>query len=98
MSLIKQRCTPETRFTYLKEIVTEDIKIEKRWIMKTKRIQVPFRNEEVYVNNRQLKYYEKLGGSVLSKIKTRIKETIESTDKDKTDKDKEVYSLSEEHE
>lgn len=85
----------EEKFSILKQIVTEDIKIEKRWITKTKRIQVPFRNEEVYVNNRQLKYYEKLGGNVLSKIKYRIKETIDSTNKDKT---KQVYSLSEEHE
>lgn len=85
----------EEKFSILKEIITEDIKIEKRWITKTKRIQVPFRNEEVYVNNRQLKYYEKLGGNVLSKIKYKIKETIDSTNKDKTTQG---YSLSEEHE
>jgi stress response protein YsnF len=85
----------EEKFSILKETVTEEIKIEKRWITKTKRIQVPFLNEEVYVNNRQLKYYEKLGGNVLSKIKHRIKESFDSANNDNT---KQIYSLSEEHE
>jgi hypothetical protein len=56
---------------------------------------VPFLNEEVYVNNRQLKYYEKLGGNVLSKIKYRIKESFDSANKKKTKQD---YPLSEENE
>ena len=69
----------EEKFSISKETLTENIKIEKRWITKTKSIKVPFLSEEVYVNNRQLKYYEKLGGNILSKVKDKIKEGFDSS-------------------
>lgn len=86
----------EERFSISKETVMENVKIEKRWITKTKKVEVTLLNEEIYINGRRLKYYDKLFGSdVLSKVKTRLKEGLDSATKDK----KELgYSIAESHE
>jgi stress response protein YsnF len=86
----------EERFCISKEIITEDIKIEKRWVTKTKKIQVPFLREEVYVNDRNLKYYQKGDGDdILSKVKERIKESFDTINKNQK---KKYFSISEQHE
>jgi stress response protein YsnF len=74
----------EERFSISKETVMENVKIEKRWITKTKKVEVPIINEEIYVNGRRLKYYDKLFGSdILSKVKDRLKEGLDSATNDK---------------
>ena len=87
----------EERFTISKETVTEDVKIEKRWITKTKKVEVPILNEEIYINNRRLKYYDKLQGSeILSKVKDRLTEGLASVIND--GKKDLGYSILEAHE
>lgn len=86
----------EERFSISKETIAEDVKIEKRWITKTKKVEVPLLNEEIYVNGRRLKYYDKLFGSdVLTKVKDRLKEGLESATNDKKELE---YSILEAHE
>jgi stress response protein YsnF len=63
----------EERFSISKETVVEDVKIQKRQVTKTKKIEVPVLSEEIYVNGRRLRYYDKLLGSeLLSKVKDSI--------------------------
>jgi stress response protein YsnF len=86
----------EERFSISKEVVVENVKIEKRWITKTKKVEVPLLNEEIYVNGRRLKYYDKLLGiDILSKVKARLKEGLDSATNDKKELE---YSISEAHE
>jgi stress response protein YsnF len=86
----------EEGFSISKEVVVENVKIEKRWITKTKKVDVPLLNEEIYVNGRRLKYYDKLFGSdILSKVKTRLKEGLDSATNDKKELE---YSILEAHE
>lgn len=88
----------EEKSSISKDTINEEIKIEKRWITKTKRIEVPFLSEEVYVNNRQLKNYGRLGTHIFSKVKDRIKEGFDSSNYDDDSQMKQDYTLSEEYE
>ena len=86
----------EERFSISKETVMENVKIEKRWTAKSKKVDVPLLNEEIYVNGRRLKYYDKLFGSdVLSKVKARLKEGLDSAANDMKEMG---YSIVEAHE
>ena len=86
----------EERFSISKETVTENVKIEKRWITKSKKVEVPVFSEEIYVNGRRLKYYDKLlGSNILSKVKDRLKEGLDSIGDDKKEQG---YSMLEAHE
>src|SRR5919205_187278 len=49
----------EERFSVSKKTLIEHAKIEKRWITKTKKIEVPVSSEEVYINDKLMKSYEK---------------------------------------
>lgn len=97
-TLEEQKVIPikEERFSISKETVTEDVKIEKRWITKTKKVEVPILNEEIYVNGRRLRYYDKIKGSeIFSKVKDKLKEGLDISANDKKEQG---YSLLDAHE
>jgi hypothetical protein len=71
-------------------------KDRKRWITKTKKVEVPILNEEIYINGRRLKYYDKLQGSEYSNVKDRLKEGLVSVIND--GKKDLGYSILEAHE
>jgi stress response protein YsnF len=48
----------EEKFSIGKKTVSEDVKIEKRWVTKTKILKVPITYEEIYVNDKKLKLSE----------------------------------------
>jgi len=86
----------EERFSVSTETIAEDVKIEKRWVTKTKKIAVPLINEEIYVNGRRLRYYDKLKGiSLLAKARDRLREGL---DRVTNDKKEQGYSLLEANE
>ena len=71
----------EERFSISKNTVSEDIKIEKRWISATRKVEVPVPYEEVYVNDKVVKLFdEKDDDNILSKLKGKI---LDSIDRDK---------------
>jgi stress response protein YsnF len=68
----------EERFSISKNTVSEDIKIEKRWISATRKVEVPIPYEEVYVNDKVVKLFdEKDDDNILSKLKDKILDTID---------------------
>jgi stress response protein YsnF len=44
----------EEKYSVFKRKVTQNITIEKRWVKKTKTIQVPLRYEEIFVNGKRI--------------------------------------------
>src|SRR5215208_7975789 len=48
----------EEKFSIGKKTVSEDVKIEKRWVTKTKILKVPITYEEIYLNNKKIKLSE----------------------------------------
>ncbi|HEX5982029.1 MAG TPA: DUF2382 domain-containing protein [Nitrososphaeraceae archaeon] len=48
----------EEKFIIGKRIVNEDVKIEKRWVTKTKILKVPITYEEIYLNDKKIKLSE----------------------------------------
>lgn len=49
----------EENFNLTKKTVTHEAKITKRMAIKTEKIEVPIAYEEVYVNNKKLRIYDK---------------------------------------
>lgn len=45
----------EERFSISKNTIVENVKIEKRWITTTKKVEIPIPYEEVYVNDKVIK-------------------------------------------
>ena len=71
----------EERFSISKNTVSEDIKIEKRWISATRKVEIPVPYEEVFVNDKVVKLFdEKDDDNILSKLKGKI---LDSIDRDK---------------
>lgn len=71
----------EERFSISKNTVSEDVKIEKRWISATRKVEIPVPYEEVYVNDKVVKIFdEKDDDNILSKLKDKI---LDSIDRDK---------------
>jgi stress response protein YsnF len=71
----------EERFSISKNTIVENVKIEKRWITTTKKVEIPVPYEEVYVNDKVIKLFdEKYDDSILSKLKDKI---LDSIDRDK---------------
>ena len=71
----------EERFSISKDTVSEDVKIEKRWISATRKVEIPVPYEEVYVNDKVVKLFdEKYDDGILSKLKDKI---LDSIDRDK---------------
>ena len=68
----------EERFSISKNTVSEDIKIEKRWISATRKVEIPVPYEEVFVNDKVVKLFdEKDDDNILSKLKDKILDTID---------------------
>ncbi len=71
----------EERYSISKNTVSEDVKIEKRWISATRKVEIPVPYEEVYVNDKVVKLFdEKDDDNILSKLKDKI---LDSIDRDK---------------
>jgi stress response protein YsnF len=87
----------EERFSVSKKTRTERAKIEKRWITKTKKIEVPVSSEEVYINDRLMKSYEKGNQEedVLSEVNKQIVQSFEEIDDNSK---KKQYSILESNE
>ena len=78
----------EERFSISKNTIVENVKIEKRWITTTKKVEIPVPYEEVYVNDKMIKLFdEKYDDSILSKLKDKILDSIDR------DKNKQQHSL-----
>jgi stress response protein YsnF len=76
----------EERFSISKNTVSEDVKIEKRWISATRKVEIPVPYEEVYVNDKVVKLFdEKDDDNILSKLKDKI---LDSIDRDKNKQQK----------
>jgi stress response protein YsnF len=68
----------EERFSISKDTVSEDVKIEKRWISATRKVEIPVPYEEVYVNDKVVKLFdEKDDDNILSKLKDKILDSID---------------------
>ncbi len=71
----------EENFDLSKKTIVQETKIIKRLTTKTKKIEVPITYEEVYVNDKKLKIYEKEDGEgILSKLKGTIAHSITADD------------------
>jgi stress response protein YsnF len=68
----------EERFSISKKTIIEDIKIEKRWITASRKVEIPVPYEQLYVNDKGVKIFdEKDDNSVLSKLKDKILDRID---------------------
>ena len=78
----------EEGFSISKKTLTKNVKIEKRWITKTKKIEVPVSSEEVYINDKLMKSYEKddQEEDVLSEVNKQIVQSFEDMDNDDSKK------------
>ena len=65
-----------------KRTVVHETKIVKRMAIKTEKIEVPIAYEEVYVNNKKLRIYDKEEEGLLSKIKDTIAHRVSTSDDD----------------
>ncbi|HZC50235.1 MAG TPA: DUF2382 domain-containing protein [Nitrososphaeraceae archaeon] len=82
----------EERFSISKNTVSEDVKIEKRWISATRKVEVPVPYEEVYVNDKVVKLFdEKDDDNILSKLKDKI---LDSIDRDKNKQQQRQQTIS----
>ena len=82
----------EERFSISKNTVSEDVKIEKRWISATRKVEIPVPYEEVYVNDKVVKLFdEKDDDNILSKLKDKILDTI---DRDKNKQQQQQQTIS----
>jgi stress response protein YsnF len=74
----------EERFSVSKKTLTEHAKVEKRWITKTKKIEVSVSTEEVYINDKLMKSYEKgdQEEDVLSEVNKQIVQSFEDMNND----------------
>lgn len=71
----------EENFDLLKKTIIQETKIVKRQATKTEKIEVPITYEEVYVNDKKLKIYDKEEGEgILSKLKGTIAHSITADD------------------
>lgn len=72
----------EENFDLTKKTVIHETSIVKRMATKTEKIEVPITYEEVYVNNKKLKVYDKEVEGILSKIKDTIAQSVSASDDD----------------
>jgi stress response protein YsnF len=83
----------EEQFSISKKTITENVKIEKRWVIVTKNIEVPVSIEEVYINDKNIKSRGK-DDDVLSELNKRIIQSFEDMD----DSQKKQYSITSQNE
>jgi stress response protein YsnF len=72
----------EEDFDLTKKTVIHETSIVKRMATKTEKIEVPITYEEVYINNKKLKIYDKEVEGILSKIKDTIAHSVSASDDD----------------
>jgi stress response protein YsnF len=87
----------EERLSVSKKTLTERAKIEKRWITETKKIEVSVSTEEIYINDKFMKSYEKgdQEEDVLSEVNKQIVQSFEDMNNDGKNKQ---YSILESNE
>ena len=73
----------EEDFDLIKKTVIHETSIVKRMATKTEKIEVPIKYEEVYVNNKKLRVYDKEEEGIFSKIKDTISHSVSASDDDK---------------
>ena len=77
----------EEDFSITKEITKTQLHLEKKWINSTKKIEIPIKYEEMFINGREFDSYSKNElVEVFSKIKERISEAIHSDQNEKDEK------------
>ena len=72
----------EEIFDLRKKTLVHETKIVKRMVTRTEKIEVPIAYEEVYVNNKKLRVYDKEEEGLLSKIKDTIAHSVSTSDDD----------------
>ena len=72
----------EEDFDLTKKTVIHETRIMKRMATRTEKIEIPIAYEEVYINNKKLKIYEKEEEGLLSRIKDTIAHSVSSSDDD----------------
>ena len=72
----------EEDFDLTKKTVIHETHIMKRIATRTEKIEIPIAYEEVYINNKKLKVYEKEEEGLLSRIKDTIAHSVSSPDDD----------------
>ncbi len=72
----------EEDFDLTKKTVIHETTIVKRMASRTEKIEIPIAYEEVYINNKKLKVYEKEEEGLLSRIKDTIAHSVSSPDDD----------------
>jgi stress response protein YsnF len=72
----------EEIFDLRKKTLVHETKIVKRMATRTEKIEVPIAYEEVYVNNKKLRVYDKEEEGLLSKIKDTIAHSVSNSDDD----------------
>ena len=75
----------EEDFDLTKKTVIHETRIMKRMATRTEKIEIPIAYEEVYINNKKLKIYEKEEEGLLSRIKDTIAHSVSSPDEDHTE-------------
>ncbi len=60
----------EERYSLSKKILSEDVKIEKRWVINDEKIHVPIAYEKIFVDDKELDSYSK--EDILNQIKDKI--------------------------
>ena len=73
-------------YSFSKKILSEDVSIEKRWV-EGDEIKIPVRYEKVFVNDKEIDVYSKQG--IISQIKEKISDLVQSDDDDDERKEKE---------
>lgn len=72
----------EEDFDLTKKTVIHKTRIMKRMATRTEKIEIPIAYEEVYINNKKLKIYEKEEEGLLSRIKDTIAHSVSNPDDD----------------
>ena len=72
----------EEDFDLTKKTLIHETRIMKRMATRTEKIEIPIAYEEVYINNKKLKIYEKEEEGLLSRIKDTIAHSVSSPDDD----------------
>lgn len=72
----------EEDFDLTKKTVIHETRIMKRIATRTEKIEIPIAYEEVYINNKKLKIYEKEEEGLLTRIKDTIAHSVSSSDDD----------------
>ena len=80
------------KFYTSKKNETEEVMIEKRWITRREKIEVPVRSEELFVNDKEIAHYST--GVRLNEIKEKILEVVYENKKPGTKIEGEIIPLS----